>query len=221
MYSKMGEHKRAQSVFIFQYHACKKSGFMECYHLRVCSELFSIRIFLSVSEIRTIISLLQGCAQLADLESGKVLHGYTFRKGLIMNLILCTSIVDLYSKCGALKEANFVFDKIKNWNVITWIAMLVGLVQNRHAKDAIRLFSRMQEKRVTANSTTLVSLVHCCAHLGLLKKGRSHGYAFDIVNWIALIDMYAKCGNINYAKRVFEDVSFLKDVRSWNSTITG
>lgn len=51
MYSKMGEHKRARSVFIFQYHACKKSGFMECYHLRVCSELFSKRIFLSVSEI--------------------------------------------------------------------------------------------------------------------------------------------------------------------------
>ncbi|XP_052878014.1 pentatricopeptide repeat-containing protein At2g29760, chloroplastic-like isoform X2 [Gossypium arboreum] len=83
--------------------------------------------------------LLQGCAQLADLETGKVLHGYTFRKGLIMNLILCTSIVDLYSKCGALKEANFVFDRMKNWNVITWIAMLVGLIQNRHAEDGIRL----------------------------------------------------------------------------------
>ncbi|KAH1084139.1 hypothetical protein J1N35_023900 [Gossypium stocksii] len=86
MYSKMGDHKRARSVFIFQYHACKKSGFMECYHLR---------------------------------------------------------------------EANFMFDRMKNWNVITWIAMLVGLVHNRDAEDAIRLFCRMQKEGVTANSTTL------------------------------------------------------------------
>ncbi|KAG4123214.1 hypothetical protein ERO13_D11G313200v2 [Gossypium hirsutum] len=176
----------------------------------------------------TIISLLQSCAQVADLESGKVLHGYIFRKGLDINVILCTALVDLYSKCGALKEATFMFDRMKNRNVITWTAMLVGLAQNGHAEDAIRLFGKMQEEGVTANSTTLVSLVHCCAHLGLLKKGRSvharllrYGYAFDVVNRTALIDMYAKCGNINYAERVFEDVSFFKDVISWNSMITG
>ena len=40
-----------------------------------------------------------------------------------MNLILSTAIVDLYSKCGALKEATFVFDRMKDRNVITWTAV--------------------------------------------------------------------------------------------------
>ncbi|KAK8329832.1 hypothetical protein V6Z11_A11G352800 [Gossypium hirsutum] len=235
MYSKLGEHERAQSVFdimpaktLVSWNVII-SGYVQNCLVYEAFDLFQKLILTGGGfDSGTIISLLQGCAQVADLESGKVLHGYIFRKGLDINVILCTALVDLYSKCGALKEATFVFDRMKNRNVITWTAMLVGLAQNGHAEDAIRLFGKMQEEGVTANSTTLVSLVHCCAHLGSLKKGRSvharllrHGYAFDVVNRTALIDMYAKCGNINYAERLFEDVSFLKDVISWNSMITG
>ncbi|GMI79555.1 CHLORORESPIRATORY REDUCTION22 [Hibiscus trionum] len=234
MYSKMGEHERARLVFDIM--PAKNlvswnviiSGFVQNRLVHESFNLFRELVLTSGSfDSGTIISLLQGCGQLADLKSGKVLHGYIFRRGLDTNLILCTAMVDLYSKCGALKEATFVFDRMEDRNVITWTAMLVGLAQNGHAEDAIKLFGRMQEEGVAANSMTLVSLVNCCAHLGSLKKGRSvharllrHGYAFGVINQTALIDMYAKCGNINYAERVFEDGSF-KDVISWNSMITG
>ncbi|GMI65618.1 CHLORORESPIRATORY REDUCTION22 [Hibiscus trionum] len=235
MYSKTGEHERARSVFnimpaknLFSWNVII-SGYVQNCMVHESFDLFRKLVLTGDGfDSRTIISLVQGCAQVADLESGKVLHGYILRKGLEMNLILSTAMVDMYSKCGALKEATFVFDSMKDRNVITWTAMLVGLAQNGCAEGAIKLFGRMQEEGVAANSITLVSLVHCCAHLGSLKKGRSvhaqlfrHGYAFDVVNKTALIDMYAKCGNINYAERVFGDGSFSNDVISWNSMITG
>ncbi|KAK9292195.1 hypothetical protein L1049_020157 [Liquidambar formosana] len=117
---------------------------------------------------------------------------------------------------------------MKDRNVITWTALLVGLAQNGHAEDALILFSQMQEEGVSANSITLVSLVHSCAHLGSLKKGRSvhghlirYGFAFDIVMLTALIDMYAKGGKINSAERVFDNGSVSKDVILCNSMITG
>ena len=106
--------------------------------------------------------------------------------------------------------------------------MLVGLAQNGHAEDAIKLFGQMQEEGVAANSITLVSLVHSCAHLGSLKKVRTvhaqlfrHEYAFDVVNRTALIGMHAKCGKISYAEKVFKGGSFFKDVILWNSMIAG
>ncbi|XP_027347492.1 pentatricopeptide repeat-containing protein At3g12770-like [Abrus precatorius] len=176
----------------------------------------------------TLVSLIRGCSQTSDLENGKILHACVIRKGLESNLVLSTAIVDMYSKCGATKQATIVFGRMEKKNVITWTAMLVGLSQNGYAEDALKLFCQMQEENVAANSVTLVSLVHCCAHLGSLKKGRSvhahlirHGYAFDAVNMSALIDMYAKCGKIHSAEKLFNNGFHLKDVILCNSMITG
>lgn len=176
----------------------------------------------------TIVSLIQGCALTADMESGKILHGCVIRRGFELNPIISTAVVDLYSKCGAIEQATFVFDRMKKRNVITWTAMLVGLAQNGCAGDALKLFHHMQVEGVVANSVTLVSLVHSCAHLGSLKEGRSihgylirHGSAFDIVITTALNDMYAKCGKINSAQMIFSNSNIHKDVILCNSMITG
>ncbi|XP_045813429.1 pentatricopeptide repeat-containing protein At3g12770-like [Trifolium pratense] len=176
----------------------------------------------------TLVSLIRGCSQTSDLENGKMLHACIIRKGLESNVVLSTAIVDMYSKCGAIKQATNVFRTMDKRNVVTWTAMLVGLSQNGYAEDALKLFGQMQEESVAANSVTLVSLVHCCAYLGSLKKGRSvhahlirHGYAFDAVNMSALIDMYAKCGKIYYAEKLFYNGFHLKDVILCNSMIMG
>ncbi|XP_047173979.1 pentatricopeptide repeat-containing protein At3g12770-like [Vigna umbellata] len=176
----------------------------------------------------TLVSLIRGCSQTSDLENGRILHACIIRKGIESNIVLSTSIVDMYSKCGAIKLATIVFGRMEKRNVITWTAMLVGLSQNGYAEDALKLFFQMQEEKVPANSVTLVSLVHCCAHLGSLKKGRSvhaylirHGYAFDAVNMSALLDMYAKCGKIRSAEKLFNNGFHLKDVILCNTMIMG
>ncbi|KAL5568728.1 hypothetical protein UlMin_025303 [Ulmus minor] len=176
---------------------------------------------------RTMVSLIHGCSHTADLKSGKIFHGCAFRRGFELNIILSTAIVDLYFKCSAPKQATYVFDRMKKRNVITWAAMLVGLAQNGQADEALKRFCQMQVEGVVANSVTLVTLVHSCACLGSLRKGRTvhaHllrcGYAFDIVHRTALIDMYAKCGKINSAEIIFNKGSICKDVILWNSMIT-
>lgn len=234
MYSKMGDCRSARMVFrsmplrnLVSWNAmiscCVQNGYVN-----ESLELFR-ELILSIGHFdsATIGSLFQGCAQIADLEGGKILHGCILRRGLEKNPILSTAIVDLYTKCGAIKEAAFLFNRLEDRNVITWTAMLGGLAQNGHAEDALKLFSQMQEEGVAANSVTLVSLTHCCAHLGSLKKGWSvhaqlllHGCASEVVNRTALIDMYAKCGKLNFAERVFKDGSS-KDVKLWNSMIAG
>ncbi|KAG4908872.1 hypothetical protein JHK85_055710 [Glycine max] len=176
----------------------------------------------------TLVSLIRGCSQTSDLENGRILHSCIIRKELESHLVLSTAIVDMYSKCGAIKQATIVFGRMGKKNVITWTAMLVGLSQNGYAEDALKLFCQMQEEKVAANSVTLVSLVHCCAHLGSLTKGRTvhahfirHGYAFDAVITSALIDMYAKCGKIHSAEKLFNNGFHLKDVILCNSMIMG
>ncbi|PQQ11444.1 pentatricopeptide repeat-containing protein [Prunus yedoensis var. nudiflora] len=99
----------------------------------------------------TMVSLVQGCSQTADLESGKILHCCAFRRGFDLNPIFSTAIVDLYSKCGAIKQAPFVFNRMEGRNMITWTAMLVGLAQNGHAEEALKRFCQMREEGIAAN----------------------------------------------------------------------
>ncbi|XP_019445815.1 PREDICTED: pentatricopeptide repeat-containing protein At3g12770-like [Lupinus angustifolius] len=176
----------------------------------------------------TLVSLIQGCSQTSNFKNGKILHACVIRKGLESNLVLSTTVVDMYFKCGAANQASTAFRRMEKRNVITWTSMLVGLSQNGYAVDALMLFCQMQEENVAANSVTLVSLVHCCANLGSLKKGKSvhahlirHCYAYDVVNMSALIDMYAKCGKIHFAEKLFNNGFSLKDVILCNSMIMG
>ncbi|KAK7849895.1 pentatricopeptide repeat-containing protein [Quercus suber] len=80
---------------------------------------------------------------------------------------LSTAIFNLYSKCGALKQASIVFDKMKNRNVITWTAMVVGLAQNEHAEDALKLFTQCKKREFQAFSQFYYSLclIHSYAHI--------------------------------------------------------
>ncbi|KAI3937517.1 hypothetical protein MKW92_016383 [Papaver armeniacum] len=235
MYCKIGDVESARRVFdrmptrnLVSWNAMI-SGYVHNGFVFEGFELFR-RLVLSGCEFDsvTIVSLLQGSAQLSSLDNGKVLHGFVLRRGLQSNFIVSTAIVDLYAKCGDLKLASSVFTRIKVRNVISWTAMLMGLAQNGHAEEAIRLFGQMQEEGVVANVVTLVSLIHACAHVGSLKKGRSvHGYliryniSYDEVVRTALIDMYAKCGKLDSAKRVFDGRLKSSDVVLWNSMITG
>ncbi|XP_022155401.1 pentatricopeptide repeat-containing protein At4g21300-like [Momordica charantia] len=177
----------------------------------------------------TIVSLLQVCSHAVDLDGGKILHGCVYRSGLDLNLILSTAIVDLYAKCGSLAYAFSFFQRMKSKNVISWTAMLVGLTQNGHARDALRLFNQMQNEKVSFNALTLISLMHCCTLLGSLNKGRSvhailirFGFSSDAIATTALIDMYAKCSKIDSAEKVFKYGFFTpKDVILYNSMISG
>ncbi|XP_010046143.2 pentatricopeptide repeat-containing protein At3g12770 [Eucalyptus grandis] len=234
MYAKLGDVVNARRVFdgmtmrnLVSWNAMI-SGYVQSGFVHEAFELFSQLLKNHCRfDSGTMVSLIHGCALTENFESGKMLHGFIYRAGLELDVILCTALVDLYSKCDALSWALSVFSRTPNKNVITWTAMLVGLAQNGHAEEALRLFSDMQQEGVAANSITLVSLVHCCAHLGSLKKGKSihaHllriGYALSAVNMTALIDMYAKCGKVEYADRVIHySLDSEKDVVLWNSLI--
>ncbi|BBH06665.1 dsRNA-binding protein 3 [Prunus dulcis] len=149
-----------------------------CWFSRPCRQEIWFHGILVTSDGRfdfeTMVSLVQGCSQTADLESGKILHCCAFRRGFDLNRF-------------------FPLPLMKERNVITWTAMLVGLAQNGHAEEALKRFCQMREEGIAANSVTLVSLFHSCFHLGSLKKGRSvhgnlirHVHAFGVVNMTAL-----------------------------------
>ncbi|MBA0605655.1 hypothetical protein Godav_018207 [Gossypium davidsonii] len=169
------------------------------------------------------LGLIQASVNLGDSKLGRTIHGYMIRKGFSMDVVVQTSLVDMYAKNGYLEYALRVF-KMPTKNDISWGALISGLAQNGFARNALELLVQMQGCGFKPDSMSLVGALLACSQCGLLKLGKStHGCIarrFDLepVSGTAMIDMYAKCGSLSYARALFDRIAS-KDIISWNVMI--
>uniref|UniRef100_A0A1D1Z1H8 Pentatricopeptide repeat-containing protein At1g08070 n=1 Tax=Anthurium amnicola TaxID=1678845 RepID=A0A1D1Z1H8_9ARAE len=175
----------------------------------------------------TLVTVLSICAKLGDLAAGLRVKTLIESHNLRRNLIVQTAVLEMYVKCGAVDEARREFDDINHRDVVAWSAMIAGYAQNGRSTEALELFERMRLENVQPNEVTLVSVLSACGQLGSVESGEhmgsyveSRGFATSLYVGSALVDMYAKCGNIGRACRVFSEMP-KKDVVSWNSMIVG
>ncbi|KAJ9707831.1 hypothetical protein PVL29_000076 [Vitis rotundifolia] len=174
----------------------------------------------------TLGSLVTACTKLGDLHQGKWVHGYVIKSGFDLNSFLVTPLLDLYFKCGDIRDASSVFDELSTIDLVSWTAMIVGYAQRGYPREALKLFTDERWKDLLPNTVTTSSVLSACAQTRSLNMGRSvHGLGIklgleDATFENALVDMYAKCHMIGDARYVFETV-FDKDVIAWNSIISG
>lgn len=135
----------------------------------------------------------------------------------------------IYAKCGESGYAYKLFDEMPVRDVVSWTCIIDGLVDNDRPLEAMRLFEEMVEDGVEVNEVTMVSVLRACADTGALGVGRRvHALVeergIDLKGKVrtALIDMYAKCGCIESARRVFDDDGVGRDdVFTWTAMIAG
>ncbi|XP_058102346.1 pentatricopeptide repeat-containing protein At4g38010 [Magnolia sinica] len=177
--------------------------------------------------VATLVSVIVACGRLGDLEMGRVMHGLVFKREFGMGLVVGNALLDMYVKCECLDEAKWVFDELPMRDIVSWTSMISGLVQCKHPKAAVDVFRDMQTSGVEPDKVTLASVLSACASLGALDCGRwVHEYIDrKSVEWdahigTALVDMYAKCGCIEMALRIFYHMNH-KNIYSWNALLGG
>ncbi|KAJ7552760.1 hypothetical protein O6H91_06G069600 [Diphasiastrum complanatum] len=175
----------------------------------------------------TFVALLNACASMATLEEGRHLHLQVVQKGLEANLFIGSALVDMYVKCGIIEDAYRVFCNLQVHDVVSWSSMITGYVRYGQGEKALELFHQMQKEQVKPDSITFVSVLNACASTVALETGRHihaqvlrKGLESDIFVGSSLIDMYAKCGSIEDACKVFNNMPFRNAV-SWNAMILG
>lgn len=143
-------------------------------------------------------------------------------------LVSWSTMIRGYARVGNLEEARRLFEEMPKRNIVSWNVIISGYAQNEKYPDAIELFRRMQEEGdLVPNCVTLVSVLSACAHLGALDLGkwidrfiRRKRMELSIFLGNALADMYAKCGCIVEARKVFNEMPE-RDAISWTIIITG
>ncbi|VVA90161.1 unnamed protein product [Arabis nemorensis] len=179
-----------------------------------------------VLDALTLICLVKACGNTFAGKEGKSVHGMSIRRSFIdQSGYLQASIIDMYVKCGLLDNGRKLFEKSGDKNVVMWTTLISGFAKCARAMEAFDLFRQMQGESIPPNQCTLAALLVSCSSLGSPRHGKSvHGYMIrneiemDAVNFTAFIDMYARCGNIQMARKVF-DMMPERNVISWSSMI--
>ncbi|XP_057538952.1 putative pentatricopeptide repeat-containing protein At5g40405 [Amaranthus tricolor] len=154
------------------------------------------------------------------------LAGKLFGVSVSKDVVTWTAVINGYVKAGRIIDARELFDKMPERNVVSWSAMITGYAQMGLFKEALELFNDMQKSGFRPNHSSLVGALTACAALGALDQGRwIHAFVdrnrmeLDVKLATALVNMYAKCGCIEMANRVFENMPS-RDVFAFTSLIS-
>ncbi|KAK0606115.1 hypothetical protein LWI29_034249 [Acer saccharum] len=191
----------------------------------------SLRIFRDMlnygasADSNSLSSVLVSCRHLGALMCGKEIHSYGVKTetGIGFYSSAGPALLTMYAKHGRIQDARNVFELMDKYDVVSWNAMFVGLIDLGLRHLALEYFRNMQRMGIKVDQTTLSAVLPACD----LKSGKEiHSFvtksSFSLVVPVcnALIHMYSKCGCIASASTVFSNM-FTKDIVSWNTMIGG
>ncbi|KAL4273233.1 hypothetical protein GQ457_13G028010 [Hibiscus cannabinus] len=231
MYSKCSDLDSARNVFdematrnvvcwntmISAY--CRCSRLMEAMDL--LKEMWVLGFEMSAS---TFIGVIAACA---DRRLGLSMHCCVFKFGLLQcEIPLANSVVNMYVKFGLIDDARSVFDTMDERSILSWTTMIGGYVSDGNVGEAFNLFNRMRRMGcVSPDMVLFVKTISGCVEAGnLLLASSVHslvlktGYDSEAPINNLVLNMYAKCGDIVSARRVFEMVDE-KCIYLWTSMI--
>lgn len=168
--------------------------------------------------------IIGGLVKLGDLNSARKI----FEEMPEKNVVSFTTMIDGYAKAGDMVSARFLFDQSPDTDIVAWSALITGYTQNGQPTEALNVFLEMNEMNIKPDEFIIVSLMAACSQIGSL----------EVANWVdnyvtqssinihgahvfaALVDMNAKCGNMERATNLFEQMP-KRDLISYCSMIQG
>ncbi|XP_057454662.1 pentatricopeptide repeat-containing protein At2g46050, mitochondrial [Lotus japonicus] len=154
-------------------------------------------------------------AKRAFLPEGKQLHAHLIKFGFCHVLSLQNQILSVYLKCKEIEDADKLFDELPGRNVVSWNIMIRGVAGRDNENDSsaplcVSYFKRMLLEKVVPDYVTFNGLIGSCVQFHNIGVGiQLHCYTvkvgFDLDCFVgcALVDLYAKCGLVENARRAF------------------
>jgi len=182
----------------------------------------------SSSSPASLSSLIRSCTSQRARRPGEQAHARAVALGLGAHPSVLPRLATFYIALGDLPATRAAVERAAGkarafpWNLLIW-----GYADRGLWYDVVLAYRRMLALGVAADRFTYPSVLRACGELrdasvgpDIEQRVRSWGYGLDMYIWDAMVGMYAKCGEMDDARRVFYGMP-ARDVVSWNAMVSG
>lgn len=231
LYSKCGQLKFARHLFdrLPQRNIVSWSALMTGFlHNGFASEVLELfKTMVSVDHIRPneyiLATVLSSCSDDGRILEGQQCHGYVLKSGLMFYRYVKNALLRMYSMCSDMGGAMGVLYSVPGSDIITYNSIINGLLDHGYLSEALDVLSRIVAECLAWDEVTYITIFGLCARLKDSNLGMQvHNHLlksnveFDLYVTSAIIDMYGKCGQISFARRVFDGLH-TRNVVSWTT----
>ena len=176
---------------------------------------------------RTFATMVRASAGLGLIHVGRQIHSCALKRGVADDIFVSCALIDMYSKCGSIDDAQCVFDQMPEKTTVGWNSIIAGYALHGYSEEALNLYYEMLNSGAKLDHFTISIVIRICTRLASFEHARQahaalvrHGFGTDLVANTALVDFYSKWGRMEDARHVF-DRMHRKNIISWNALIAG
>uniref|UniRef100_A0A2P2QLA4 Putative pentatricopeptide repeat-containing protein At5g47460 n=1 Tax=Rhizophora mucronata TaxID=61149 RepID=A0A2P2QLA4_RHIMU len=173
--------------------------------------------------------LLSAIAGLAALKWGMLIHSCCVKLGLDASVIIGSALIDMYSKCGQVKDAESLFVMLPKKNLVTWNAMISGYAHNGHSSKVIRLFEEVKlAKNLKPDWVTFLNVIAACSGSEVsLQKAiqyfdsmiNDYGIEPSVEHCCSIIRLLGQRGEVWRAARMIHELALSSCVEVWRALL--
>ncbi|QHO15976.1 hypothetical protein HN51_031354 [Arachis hypogaea] len=204
------------------------SGYIQNGQYMKALKLYVMMRRLSVDYSRSTFSVLfRACSSLGSFQQGRLLHGHLTKTPFQANVYVGTALIDLYSKCGRLADAQRSFLSIFSPNVAAWTALINGYAFHGLGSEAILLFHSMLVQGIVPNAATFVGILSACSHAGLVDEGLKIFHSMEelykvtpsIEHYTCVVDLLGRSGYVREAEEFIRKMPIEADGVIWGALL--
>ncbi|KAK1267308.1 Pentatricopeptide repeat-containing protein [Acorus gramineus] len=176
----------------------------------------------------TFASCLSACSSISSLETGRQIHSRAIKAGLSHDAFVESALVDMYTKCGCLEDAEVVFG-ISAWSrdLVLWNTMICGYSHHGYGEKSLATFQNLIDKGVKPDEVTFVGVLSACSHAGLIDDGWRHfnslrdvyGITPTIVHHACMVDLLGRVGDLNHMEQFLTEMNVVPDALIWQTVL--
>ncbi|VFQ80517.1 unnamed protein product [Cuscuta campestris] len=174
----------------------------------------------------TLVTSISASADIAALQQGRELHGYSFRQGFGSHDKVMTALVDMYAKSGHVKLARMLFEALSEKRVVSWNAMITGYAMHGHANAALDMFEWMI-RGAQPDHITFVGVLSACNHGGMVDEAKMYfeqmtrNYSIEptVQHYTCMVDLLGHFGRLDEAYGLITQMKVAPDSGVWGALL--
>ncbi|KAJ8773028.1 hypothetical protein K2173_028205 [Erythroxylum novogranatense] len=234
MYAKCGRFKEAEMIFVEQsdkstvpwtalISAKIQNGYFE-EGLKLFTQMCGANV---IGDQATFASVLKASANLASVLMGRQLHCCMVRLGLTSNVYCGSALVDMYAKCGSVRDAIKNFEEMPEKNVVSWNALILAYAQNGDGESTLKSFEKMVLLGYQPDSVSFLCVLSACSRCGLVEEGLRHFSSMTDVykfvpkreHYTSMVDALCRSGRFDAAEKLIAEMPYEADEIMWSSVL--